>query len=418
LKDTASAVADALAIIVALEGDYCEESALESAENLAQSLVPAQEWAVFLRARATIATERKNYEVAIRLWNEILRVTPDSYEAMLKRTASAVDGEIESPTAKIYCDELLRLSPKSDTALALRGRWYLKNKRFLEAKQDFTDALILCSDTASRRGEIFIRRCQARAMMAEPLDSVLQDLRNAVRLAFNEAWVLHNAGITFYNYNCADSAEKYLTAALVLDSTRYSSLRRRAEIYDERHDFRRAAQDYSRCITIQLNRKGSTVNPNALAELYACRAQCRSLLKDSLWFEDAFASLAKHPNERAYSMRGFWYKRERYFAEALRDFDSAFTMNPKFYQERIWAAQCLYQLSHYSQALLYLDCVFHNASTNNTLQASAYFLRAQVKAALGDVDGACSDLHYAASKGSDTAHDLLQDCWPEQDEKG
>ena len=210
--------------------------------------------------------------------------------------------------------QAIRLKPDYAEAFSERGLAYVHKDDYDRAIQDYTQALKLNPDYAlayNNRGNAYIDKGN--------YDQAIQDLNQALKLNPSYAHAYNNRGNAYLDKGDYDRAIQDYTQALKLDHNYTHAYYNRGNAYLGKGDYDRAIQDYTQALKLDQN---YTRAYNNRGNAYIDKGDCDRAI------QDLNQALKLDPNANSYSSRGVAYECKKQYKQALQDFDRALQIDP------------------------------------------------------------------------------------------
>lgn len=280
-------------------------------------VTPAQLIAEHLAIRAWQHNESGNYEEAIAMTNESIRLNPQFSFAFAKRAyAKHRLGDINEAIADY--SEAVGLEPYHAETYCNRGVAYRENGEFELALADYSEAIRLDPKYAAayyNRGLLYAHRNEYEHAIADFTETILLD--SSSKLAYN------NRAVLYGKTGKRDRAIADFDEAIRLDPEYAEAYNNRGAAYFVSGDKDRAIEDYSAAIRADLKYGDAYYNRGSA---YRHKGEVDRAIAD---LDEAIHLNPKHI--WAHFIRGYIYQSERHDNErAIADYDAALHLDPLF----------------------------------------------------------------------------------------
>jgi tetratricopeptide (TPR) repeat protein len=200
--------------------------------------------ATWLMSEASKEVAAKDYDRAIDIFNQALRLGPGDGHAF-RRRGDAWLGKDDYDRALQDYDQAIHFDPKDHLAFNNRGwTWYLK-KDYDRAIQNYDESLRLFPTalTFRNRGHAWLDK--------KEYDKAIQDYGKAIRLNPEDVHALNNRGLAWYHKKEYGQAIKDYDEAIRLDPKFVVVFINRGIAWSARKDYDKAIENYEQAIRLE-----------------------------------------------------------------------------------------------------------------------------------------------------------------------
>jgi tetratricopeptide (TPR) repeat protein len=202
----------------------------------------------------TIAYWDEDYDTAIRLINQVIKIDPRNAEAFRIR-GKYYNYKEKYNKAIIAFDKSLNIDSGYGDAYIGRGTAYARLNKYDRAIEDFIKHLHFCPDCSAayaNLGDVYRKK--------EDLDQAIQFYNKSIGIDSDDARVYHNRGIAYHNNGDYDLAIQDYNNAIRLNPADAETYLNRGNAHEAQRDFDLAIADYN--TVLKLDRRDSSALNN------------------------------------------------------------------------------------------------------------------------------------------------------------
>lgn len=268
---------------------------------------------------------------------------------------------------------VIQLDPLCIEAYRNRGIIYLKQKKYAEAEQEFSQEIGI-----QPTWEGYLNRGSVKTSLKD-FSSALEDFQKALEKNPRAADIYYNRAFVYWNLGKFSLALQDFQKTLELDPNYTKAYMNRGILKSELHDLKGAIHDLEEAIRLNPQYIAAYVN---LANFKITQSQWDEAIR---YLNQA---IQLDPRlEEAYINRGNAKHSRGDLEGALQDYHTALQLNPESYQTYNNRANLRMDRKEYAEALKDLN----EALRINSRYTDAYLNRGSLRSRLGDVKGALED---------------------------
>ena len=199
-------------------------------------------------------SNKRDYDRAIRDYDEAIRLDPESARTYNNRGSAYLDKQDYDRAIRDY-SEAIRLDSKHAKAYYNRGLSHSKKQDYDSAIRDYDQAIRLVPKDANAhnaRGNAYQNK--------QDYDRAIRDYDEAIRLEPKDALAHDNRGLAYTNKRDYDRAIRDYDEAIRLDPKPARTYNNRGLAYANKRDYDRAIRDYDEAIRIDPNATSAPAN--------------------------------------------------------------------------------------------------------------------------------------------------------------
>jgi tetratricopeptide (TPR) repeat protein len=190
--------------------------------------------------------DQRNYDGAIREFDEAIKLDPNMAEAYAYRARAYVGNNNDQALSD--ANKAIQLNSRLAMGYLARGNVYRNKKDYDRAIADYTEAIRLDPQNAIayyNRGNSYDDK--------KDYDRAIADFTEAIRLNPRYVNAYVNRGVAYKNKNDYDRAIADYTEAIRLDPQNVFAYYNRGNAYDDKKDYDRAIADFTEALRINPN---------------------------------------------------------------------------------------------------------------------------------------------------------------------
>jgi tetratricopeptide (TPR) repeat protein/tRNA A-37 threonylcarbamoyl transferase component Bud32 len=257
---------------------------------------------------------KKDYDRAIRVYNEAMDILPDDPVTLVNRGLSWHEKKEYDRAIRDY-DEAIRLLPDCAPAFNNRGFAWHERKDYDQAIRDFDEAIRLDRNpwkTFNNRGDSWKAK--------RDYDRAIRDYDEAIRLHPNNSRAFNNRGIAWAEKKDFNQAMRDFDEVIRLDPGNAQAFSNRGNIWQDMKDYDRAICDFDQAISLDPNHARTIYNRG---NAWCNKRQWDKAIKDyddAIRIDPSFAL--------AFHNRGIAWREQKDYNRAMRDLDEAIRLDP------------------------------------------------------------------------------------------
>ena len=275
---------------------------------------------LFLQAQE--CHDKKDWDGAIRYWNQVIDLPEDQISEENRATAlsnrgNAFVNKSEFDRAIRDFDHAIRINPDLADAFHNRGNAFAKKGELDRAIRDYDQSLKTKPDdeeTLNNRGRVFAEKGE--------LNYAIRDYNHALKLKPDYAEALNNRGLAFADKGELDRAFSDYNHVLKIKPDFAEALDGRGTVFARKGELDRAISDFDHALKIKPDFAETLSNRGAV---FAKKGELDTAIRD---FDHALK--IKPDFAEAFYNRGLAFAKKNDFESALRDFDQALKFKPAY----------------------------------------------------------------------------------------
>ena len=313
--------------------DLLQKIDLEQEHNVSQNS-QIELASIYHNERANKYYENEDYQGAIDEWNRVLQIDTN-FAIDYLRFALAEDEIGEYDNAVEYYSKFIKNNPNSenlDIAYNKRGYIYEQLERFIDAKNDYKNALKIAPDNEFALSGL--------NRLEQKMEEVNENISNVQTESAEDYNVLGNR--CYNNEDYSEAIENY-SKAIELDTNEPLYYNNRADAYYECKKYQEAVNGWNKVLEL---------NPEYEINYFKFAYSADEIGDYDKALEYLNIDIESNPeNNSSYNNRGLiWFKKNEY-EKAIEDYNKAIELNdgkPLYYNNR---ANAYYECKNYQEAV-------------------------------------------------------------------